>query len=242
MLYNGKMESVKVSPNDYVFVLTGAGISVESGLPAFRSKDGTWNTEKLEDVCTPGAWERDPWKVWNFYSSRRREAALAMPNPAHYALAELEKKMGDRFFLCTQNVDDLHDRAGSQRMIHMHGELAKARCSDGCSAPVTDKVLYDSLQDVNRCLWCGALLRPHIVFFEETPLELNRIDSELDKVTLMIVIGTSGTVFPAAGFIHEARMRLARTVYIGPEPPVNHKLYHELILKPASEVVYEVSE
>ena len=122
------MERIVVGPEDRVFVLTGAGISAESGLPTFRADDGLWEGYRVEDVCTPDAWRRDPAGVWAFYSARRASGWKALPNPGHIALAELEKLLGERFFLCTQNVDDLHERAGSSRLLHMHGELAKARC------------------------------------------------------------------------------------------------------------------
>ena len=122
------MNRISIAADDRVFVLTGAGISAESGLPTFRAADGLWAGNRIEDVCTPEAWERNPWKVWEFYAGRRKAGAEAKPNPAHVALAELEQQLGDRFFLCTQNVDDLHERAGSRRLLHMHGELTKAHC------------------------------------------------------------------------------------------------------------------
>src|ERR1017187_7128266 len=140
------MSSIFIAPQDRVFVLTGAGISAESGLPTFRAADGLWAGNRIEDVCTPEAWQRNPWRVWEFYSGRRAGRAKAEPNPAHFALAELEAKLGERFFLCTQNVDDLHERAGSVRLVHMHGELAKARCGDECGTePVTDRTVYKDL-------------------------------------------------------------------------------------------------
>jgi NAD-dependent deacetylase len=137
------MNKITITPSDLVFVLTGAGISAESGLPTFRASDGFWAGRRIEDVCTPEALEADPWLVWQFYSMRRADGAKAQPNPAHIALAELEERLGDRFFLCTQNVDDLHERAGSTRLVHMHGELAKSRCEDDCGQPpVEDRAGY----------------------------------------------------------------------------------------------------
>jgi NAD-dependent deacetylase len=207
------MASISIAPNDRVFVLTGAGISAESGLPTFRA---------IEDVCTPEAFERNPALVWQFYSERRASAQAAKPNPAHIALAELEAQIGDRFFLCTQNVDDLHERAGSVRIIHMHGELAKSRCSDGCGhLPVEDHAVYGSLEKVGRCGSCGSRLRPHIVFFGEMPLEMPRIEREIAHARVMVVIGTSGSVYPAANFVHWARQTCPRIIYVGPEPPLN---------------------
>ena len=168
-------------PGDRVFVLTGAGISAESGLPTFRASDGLWAGHRVEDVCTPEALELNPALVWQFYSERREQGAKAEPNPAHIALAKLEAKLGDRFFLCTQNVDDLHERAGSKRLVHMHGELAKSRCEDECGRPpVEDRTVYKSLDEVGRCA-CGARLRPHIVFFGEIPLEMDRIQQEIAR-------------------------------------------------------------
>jgi NAD-dependent deacetylase len=215
------MASISIAPEDKVFVLTGAGISAESGLPTFRASDGLWAGSSVEDVCTPEAWTRNRWRVWEFYAARREAGEKAEPNPAHVALAELERQLGSRYFLCTQNVDDLHERAGSRRLVHMHGELAKARCENECGRPpVDDRAIYRSLAEVGHCP-CGGLLRPHIVFFGEIPLEMERIQKEIDKATLMVVVGTSGSVYPAANFVHWARMNGARTVYVGPEPPLN---------------------
>jgi NAD-dependent deacetylase len=228
---------IVVGPGDRVFVLTGAGISAESGLPTFRASDGLWAGHRVEDVCTPEALELNPALVWQFYSERREQGAKAEPNPAHIALAELEENLGDRFFLCTQNVDDLHERAGSKRLVHMHGELAKSRCEDACGLPpVEDHTVYGSLDEVGRCT-CGARLRPHIVFFGEIPLEMDRIQREIGRATLMVVVGTSGSVYPAANFVHWARQGGARTVYIGPEPPLNAQAFTNVVAGKAGEVL-----
>ncbi len=125
-------DRIEISSEDRVFVLSGAGISAESGIATFRASDGLWSGHRIEDVATPEGWNADPSLVWRFYSQRRRDARKAQPNPAHRALAALENAIGDRFFLCTQNVDDLHERAGSRRMIHMHGQLFESRCEDDC--------------------------------------------------------------------------------------------------------------
>ena len=173
------MNKISIAAGDQVFVLTGAGISAESGLPTFRASDGLWAGHRVEEVCTPEAWRRNPALVWEFYSKRRADGAKAEPNPAHIALAELEARLGERFFLCTQNVDDLHERAGSARMVHMHGELAKARCERECGRPpVEDHAIYRSLDEVGLCA-CGGRMRPHIVFFGEIPLEMERIQAEI---------------------------------------------------------------
>jgi len=231
------MKKISIGPQDRVFVLTGAGISAESGLPTFRASDGLWAGHSIEDVCTPEAWESNPELVWKFYSERRAQGAKAFPNPAHVALADLEERLDGRFFLCTQNVDDLHERAGSLRMVHMHGELAKARCERECGRPpVDDRAIYASLSEVGRCL-CGGRMRPHIVFFGEIPLEMDRIEDEIQKATLMVVVGTSGSVYPAANFVRWARAAGARTVYIGPEPPLNASAFTHVVEGKAGKVL-----
>lgn len=231
------MEGIRIAPQDRVFVLTGAGISAESGLPTFRAEDGLWAGYRVEDVCTPDAWRRDPAGVWAFYSGRRESGSKAQPNPAHVALAELEAELGERFFLCTQNVDDLHERAGSTRLVHMHGELAKSRCERECGrVPIEDRAIYKNLADVGRCE-CGGRLRPHIVFFGEIPLEMDQIEREIAKATMMVVIGTSGNVYPAANFVHWSRQSGARTVYIGPERPLNAQAFNDVVLGKAGEVL-----
>lgn len=236
-------EKISFGPEERVFVLTGAGVSAESGIPTFRASDGLWAGYRIEDVCTPEAWHRDPEGVWKFYAERRKTAFEAQPNPGHIALAKLEAELGDRFFLCTQNVDDLHERAGSRRLIHMHGELAKARCSDECGAPpVNDRKFYSSLREVGNC-GCGAKLRPHIVFFGEIPLEMDRITYELERCTTILVIGTSGAVYPAANFVqwagranHSGRSGVRR-VYVGPEEPMNSSAFTDIVLGKSGEAL-----
>ncbi len=231
------MPRVEIGGQDRVFVLTGAGISAESGLPTFRAEDGLWAGYRIEDVCTPEAWQRNPAAVWAFYSARRESAQKAEPNAAHGSLAELESKIGERFFLCTQNVDNLHERAGTKRMLHMHGELAKSRCERACGRPpVEDRAIYRSLAEVGRCP-CGGRLRPHIVFFGEMPLQMDRLEQEIARATMMIVVGTSGSVYPAASFVHWARQNGARTVYIGPEPPLNAEAFTQIVAGKAGEVM-----
>jgi NAD-dependent deacetylase len=234
---NRIVASIPIHSNERVFVLTGAGISAESGLPTFRAEDGLWAGFRVEDVCTPAAWERDPAGVWAFYSARRTQGLKAQPNPAHFALAELEAKIGDRFFLCTQNVDDLHERAGSKRLLHMHGELAKSRCERECGrAPVDDLIVYQNLAEVGRCA-CGGRLRPHIVFFGEIPLEMESIEREIARAAVMVVVGTSGSVYPAANFVHWARQGGARTAYVGPERPLNASAFTHVVEGKAGEVL-----
>jgi NAD-dependent deacetylase len=231
---------LELTAEDRVFVLTGAGISAESGLATFRDSDGLWAGHAIEDVCTPEAWERNAELVWQFYSARREAAAKALPNAAHVALAEFEGRLGDRFFLCTQNVDDLHEKAGSRRLTHMHGELFVSRCSEECGAlPVVDDALYPTLDSVGHC-GCGAQLRPHIVFFGETPLELDRIGEEIRRATVMLVVGTSGSVYPAANFVRLAKAAGARTVYVGLEAPLNASAFTQVVLGKAGMVLPEL--
>jgi NAD-dependent deacetylase len=231
------MPTIDILPHDRVFVLTGAGISAESGLPTFRAEDGLWAGNRVEDVCTPEAWKANPERVWLFYAARRAAGVEARPNPAHRALAELEGWLDGRFFLCTQNVDDLHERAGSKNLLHMHGQLDRARCERDCGRPpVEDRAIYTSLSQVQRCA-CGGRLRPHIVFFGEIPLEMELIQEEIERSTLMVVIGTSGSVYPAANFVHWARLHKARTVYVGPEPPLNASAFTHIVEGKAGQVV-----
>jgi len=236
------MTKISIGATDRVFVLTGAGISAESGLPTFRAEDGLWAGHRVEDVCTPGAWLKNPWLVWQFYCGRREAGAKAEPNPAHFALAELERKLGDRFFLCTQNVDDLHERAGSARVVHMHGELSKAHCELECGAPpVEDHHIYHSMDDVGLCV-CGGRLRPHITFFGEIPMEMDRIEEVLEDSSVMVVVGTSGSVYPAANFVYWAKVAGARTVYVGPEAPLNAVAFTHVVEGKAGEVLPDLFE
>lgn len=225
-----------LSPTDRVVVLTGAGISVESGLLAFRGNGGLWNGFRVDEVATPEAWAADPGLVWHFYSMRRHDAQPALPNAAHHALATLEEHLGERFFLVTQNVDDLHEKAGSLRVHHMHGTLSQSRCVR-CDQPFPDQALYTNAASLPTCADCGAAIRPHIVWFGEVPLDLDRIFAELERATVVIVIGTSGAVYPAAAFVRIAHQRGIRTIYIGPEAPLNAEAFDEILLGPATEQV-----
>lgn len=224
-----------VSPTDRVFILTGAGVSAESGIPTFRGVGGLWRNYRIEEVASPYAWQRDPRLVWEFYSMRRRVAAAAKPNPAHLAIANLEARLRDRLFLCTQNVDNLHEQAGSRHAWHMHGELFKSRCDTCSRTPFDDSNLYEPPDDLPRC-GCGGGIRPHICWFGEEPYELDRIGRALDRCTLFLAIGTSGVVEPAASFAAHVGGR-ARTVYVGPEPPANQSLFAESYLGKAGEVL-----
>jgi NAD-dependent deacetylase len=229
------MPKLAFSPTDRLFVLTGAGISAESGIPTFRDAEGLWRNYRFEDVASPHAWQRDPRLVWDFYSMRRRVAAAAKPNPGHFALAALELSLSGRFFLCTQNVDNLHEQAGSRRILHMHGELSKSRC-DSCSRPpFEDSSLHEAPTKLPRCS-CGGTIRPHICWFGETPYELAGIFAALEECTIFLAIGTSGNVEPAASFAAHAKRR-AKTIYVGPEPPANRLLFEQSFLGKSGELL-----
>lgn len=209
-----------------IFILTGAGISAESGLGTFRDKDGLWTRYKLEDVASIEGWRRDPRQVHDFYNARRANLRGAAPNAAHAALASLEKiwaEQGGEITLCTQNIDDLHERAGSNAVIHMHGELNKARCDDcGDVQPADGDLSLDM-----GCAACGRLggLRPHVVWFGEAPLEMERILAAIAACDLSVAIGTSGAVYPAAAFVDGAREAGIPTMEINLEPSDNAALF-----------------
>jgi NAD-dependent deacetylase len=223
---------------DRLFLLTGAGVSAESGIPTFRDANRLWRNYRFEEVASPHAWHRDPRLVWDFYSMRRRVAVNAKPNAAHQAIASLQQKLRQRLFLCTQNVDNLHEQAGSPLVIHMHGELFKSRC-DSCSRPpFNDTQLYEPPTAIPRCD-CGGQIRPHICWFGETPFHLDEISAALDHCTIFFAIGTSGTVEPAASFAAHAARR-AKTYYVGPEPPGNLRLFRECFLGKAGEILPEL--
>ena len=192
-----------------IVVLTGAGISAESGVPTFRDADGLWEGHLIEDVATPEAFERDPDTVQAFYDARRRAVASVHPNAAHDALARLELALGEQLLVVTQNVDDLHERAGTRNLVHMHGELRRALCLDCGARPVWDADL------VRRppCPVCGErMLRPDVVWFGEVPYELDRIEQAVVACDVFASIGTSGAVYPAAGYVALASAFGARTV------------------------------
>ncbi len=221
-----------------VVVLTGAGVSRESGLAAFRDPDGVWRRVRLEDVATPEAFRRDPARVQEFYDARRAQLAdpAVRPNAAHLALAELDRRWPGDFLLVTQNVDDLHERAGARRLLHMHGELNKARCLRcGAVEPSAPR-----LAGGPPCAACGQSggLRPHVVWFGEMPLGMERIEGALARCGLFVSIGTSGSVYPAAGFVAEVRGR-ARTVELNLEPSEGSALFDEARHGPATRLVPE---
>jgi NAD-dependent deacetylase len=218
-----------------IFILTGAGVSAESGLSTFRDKEGLWAKYKIEEVASIAGYERDPARVLAFYNLRRANAQSAKPNPAHLALAALESAWAERgqFTLVTQNVDNLHEQAGSKRVIHMHGEVSKNRCHDCGDVTLADGELSLEL----GCEACGRIggLRPHIVWFGEVPLKLDAIHETLTAADLFVSIGTSGAVYPAAGFVNEARRMGLRTMEINLEPSENAHQFDETRYGKASE-------
>ena len=217
-----------------IVVLTGAGISAESGVPTFRDADGLWEGHRVEDVATPEAFERDPETVQRFYDARRAALTTVEPNPAHLALAELEQRLGQRLLVVTQNVDDLHERAGSRNVIHMHGELLKALClACGDRSPWPGDLVHGP-----ACPGCGrGSLRPDVVWFGEVPYELDRIDTALAAADLFVSIGTSGAVYPAAGFVRAAAAYGARTLELNLEPSEGSRDFDETRHGPAGTIV-----
>ena len=222
-------------------ILTGSGVSAESGVPTFRAADGLWMGHRVEDVATPEAFARDPALVQDFYNRRRRQLAKVQPNAAHRALAALAARGEGGFLLVTQNVHDLHDRAHAEappapgfRLVHVHGELLRAQCT------ATGRVCDwpgDLAADEPSPFHPAGRLRPHIVWFGEMPLRMDEIEQALDACDLFVSIGTSGAVWPAAGFVQHARHAGARTVELNLEPSLGSRLFDETHYGPATQVV-----
>ena len=231
-----------MSINKYknIVILTGAGISAESGIRTFRAADGLWEEHRVDDVATPEGYIRNPELVLNFYNQRRRDLSQPQikPNAAHYALAELQKKFDGNFLLVTQNIDNLHERAGSKNVIHMHGELLKVHC------PQSNKVFPwpGDLTSSDKCDCCHPAmpLRPHIVWFGEMPLEMETIYNHLAKADLFIAIGTSGNVYPAAGFVQEATKAGAESIEINLDASATESHFTQIQRGKASELVPEL--
>ncbi|MEM6899824.1 MAG: NAD-dependent deacylase [Pseudomonadota bacterium] len=223
-----------------IVVLTGAGISAESGLGTFRDKDGIWTRYPLEDLATPEGFARDPEFVHGFYNDRRAALKTARPHAGHKAIAHLEKewgRLGNTFTLVTQNVDNLHEQAGStsDRLIHMHGELARVRCS--LCETITDCMEPISTSSVcSKCEKTG-FMRPHVVWFGEIPIGMEEITEALSSADMFISVGTSGNVYPAAGFVDMARTIGARTVELNLEPSENAYVFDETHYGVASEIL-----
>ncbi|HEY9554591.1 NAD-dependent deacylase [Allosphingosinicella sp.] len=218
-----------------IVVLTGAGISAESGVATFRGPDGLWEGHRVEDVATPEAFERDPALVQGFYDARRAKLGTVEPNAAHEALARLDVEWPGELLIVTQNVDDLHERAGAKRVLHMHGELKSAWCL-ACDGRIPWE---QTLADGPTCAACGesGRLRPDIVWFGEIPYRMDEIDEALGRADLFVSIGTSGAVYPAAGFVQTARYVGARTLEMNLEPSQASPFFDESRMGRAGELV-----
>ena len=249
-----------------IVILTGAGVSADSGVATFRGPDGLWEGHRVEDVATPEAYRRYPGQVHAFYDARRARLAEVEPNAAHLALARLDAEWPGELLIVTQNVDDLHERAGAKRLLHMHGELKKGWCLQcderfgwqgpmtpfsGSPEPVEGRSSYpegkkgqvfDELSQngsVNRCPKCGNVgqVRPDIVWFGEMPYEMERIDEAIQRCDLFVSIGTSGAVYPAAGFVQTARYCGAHCIEMNLELSQGSIFFHETRLGRAAELV-----
>ncbi len=217
-----------------IVILTGAGISAESGIDTFRSAGGLWEQHRVEDVATPEGFARDPGLVLGFYDMRREALARVEPNAAHIALARLEREFSGDLLLVTQNVDDLHERGGSARVLHMHGELKSALCTSCETRSRWERTMLDR----PPCPVCRApTLRPDIVWFGEMPYQMGRIYQAIEACDLFVSIGTSGAVYPAAGFVQEARAAGGRTLELNLDPSDGSHLFHESRHGPASVLV-----
>ena len=217
-----------------IVILTGAGVSAESGVATFRGPGGLWEGQRVEDVCTPQALSRQPELVHRFYDERRAKLASVEPNAAHRALAQLDAEWPGGLLLVTQNVDDLHERAGSKRLLHMHGELNSALC-----ARCGERVHWEeALPPGTECAQCGhAAVRPDIVFFGEMPYHMDAIERALGDADLFVSIGTSGAVYPAAGFVQTARYHGAATLELNLDPSEGSLWFAESRMGPAGTLV-----
>ncbi|MGB5076969.1 MAG: NAD-dependent deacylase [Sphingorhabdus sp.] len=224
-----------MKPIRNIVILTGAGVSAESGIDTFRSAGGLWEQHRIEDVATPEAFERDPDLVLGFYDMRRARIQEVEPNAAHRALALLDAQWQGGLLLVTQNVDDLHERAGTKRLLHMHGEHLNAWCL-ACDTRFPWRA---TLIDRPSCPACGEAgqLRPDIVWFGEMPYRMDEISRALQSADLFVSIGTSGGVYPAAGFVREARLQGAATLELNLEPSNGSRWFDEVRHGPATEVV-----
>ncbi len=221
-----------------IVVLTGSGVSAESGVATFRDRDGIWAKYDYREVATPEGFAADPALVHGFYNARRRALKTVAPNPAHVALARLEEALaarGGALTLVTQNVDDLHERAGSKNLLHMHGEIAKARCG-ACG---DSYLCADDLSVESACASCGrsGAMRPHVVWFGEVPMFMDEIADALMQADLFVSIGTSGSVYPAAGLVAEARLLGIPCTELNLEPSENARLFSGARYGKAGEVV-----
>jgi len=223
-------------------------VSAESGIPTFRAAGGLWEAHPIEKVASPEGFREDPERVWRFYSERRRKARTCEPNPGHRALVAAEERLQGRFLLATQNVDGLHRRAGSRRLVEIHGNLFQSRCAHCDRPPFDDERTYGG-EALPLCEVCEAagrmgLLRPHIVWFGEMldPAHLQRIDTFMqgDGRLVFLAVGTSGSVYPAAGFVSAARQMGAETWLVNAEPPDNVSLFEHFVEGPSGQMLPEL--
>lgn len=242
MIFNEKRNR-RIDMNELgnIFILTGAGISKESGLDTFRDQDGLWANHRIDDVATPEGFQKNPKLVHQFYNHRRQELQKVEPNAAHLALAKLEKQWPGKVILVTQNVDDLHERAGQKNVIHMHGKLKEVRCIETEKVFNWDKDL--GLSDVCSCCDKKGNLRPNIVWFGELPFDLSRIFTALEECDYFLSIGTSGNVYPAGGFAQHVQMRSdAKLIEFNIEPSEITHMFGEKHLGPATRTVPDFVE
>lgn len=241
-------ERIRFGDDTHLLVLTGAGVSAESGIPTFRAAGGLWESHPIEKVASPLGFREDPERVWRFYSERRLKARTCAPNPGHRALVAAEERLQHRFLLATQNVDGLHRRAGSQRLVEIHGNLFESRCAHCARPPFDDERTYGGealpLCDVCEAAGRMGLLRPNIVWFGEMldPAHLRRIDAFMQGAghLVFLAVGTSGVVYPAAGFVSAARAMGAETWLVNAEPPDNVSHFEHFVEGPSGQVLPEL--
>lgn len=239
--------TLTLDDDTWLLVLTGAGVSAESGIPTFRDSGGLWEQHKVEDVASPEGFRKDPALVWRFYSQRRAGMSRCAPNPGHAAIAAIEERLGDRFLLATQNIDGLHAAAGSERLVELHGNLYKTRCSVCDRPPFEDREVYaaDKLPGCGQCHARGsfALLRPHIVWFGEMldPANMARVERFMNAASnhrfVFLAAGTSGAVYPAAGFVDAARRFGGETWLVNAERAANTDAFEHFVPGPSGEVL-----
>jgi NAD-dependent deacetylase len=249
------MPAIPIDDKTWVLVLTGAGVSAESGIPTFRDANGLWENHAVEQVASPQGFRDDPVLVWRFYSQRRAAAKACAPNPGHQALVTLEQRLGERFLLATQNVDNLHRRAGTQRLVELHGNLFMTRCSSCSRPPFEDLEEYTDkkVPGCGRCHEAGrdALLRPHIVWFGEMlePRHLRQVAEFIEQAGhaarsggrfVFLAAGTSGVVFPAARMVDDARARGAESWLVNAEPADNTAHFHHFVQGPSGKLLPEL--
>jgi len=239
--------SLRLDDDTWLLVLTGAGVSAESGVPTFRGGGGLWESHRVEDVASPEGFRKDPRLVWRFYSQRRARGRACAPNPGHLALVEAEERLRDRFLLVTQNVDGLHRRAGTRRLIEIHGCLFESRCFQCDREPFPDEAVYEG-PDLPACERCrergeSGLIRPNVVWFGELldPTHLERIGHFMQGAAgrrlVFLAAGTSGAVYPAAGLVLSARSAGAETWLVNAEPADNTAAFDHFVKGPSGEVL-----